>query len=164
MLNIRWRKYPLSDRQVSVSGAVKPYQEIEGIVFSSESNRIFLMKPRVYIPQLDTSARATGELVRTDNVSNSVEKVIARYLSNVSEAVSAYFAKEGEVINVWTILKLTNREIRRKVYEQEARIIRELPTYVLNFRTTDQAGESAPRSAEYFRIDFGEIRSNAYNE
>lgn len=92
---------------------------------------------------------------------DSVEAAISRHLANVGEASAVYFLKEGDVINIWTVLKNYNRATRRKVYEQEAKIIRELPELPLYFRTTDLEGEEIPKSELYNRIDLEELRRDA---
>ncbi|MBI3317604.1 MAG: hypothetical protein HYZ90_00440 [Candidatus Omnitrophica bacterium] len=98
----------------------------------------------------------------SDSLSNSLEKAIVLYLIDVPEVVEVYFAQQGDTIDVWTILFVNSKEIRRKVYAKELEIVKNIPGYVINFRISGREGAGTPASALYRRIDIvGMRQSNA---
>jgi hypothetical protein len=163
MLQTRLRENRVSDLLWAASGKRQAENEICHRVFSTRTRWIFFLEPGalVYPPDLDVSRFSGDEFVLADNLSNSIENTIAKYLAEVPDTVSAYFSKAGEVIDIWTILKVGHQQSRRKVYEKEMQISQNLPHYVLNFRVSDPAGEVIPKSENYYRVDLKKFRSNA---
>lgn len=97
----------------------------------------------------------------SDSVSNSLEGAIVRHFAEIPEVAEVYFAREGDTLDVWTILSVSNRETRWKVYAKEAQIIQEIPRYVINFRVSSPAGASTPASAWYRKVNINRVRLDA---
>ncbi len=99
-----------------------------------------------------------------DTISDSLERTIVRYLADIPEVTDVYFAQQGDVIDIWTIISSNSKEIRHKVYAKELEIINEIPGFVLNFRVSGQMGSSTPISAGYRKVDMISIRSDVRHQ
>ncbi len=88
-----------------------------------------------------------------DTCLNSIENTIAsKFFDGVPQLRAIYYHKEGDVIDVWSVLKDFDRSTREKVYAKEVALIKEFPDVIFNFRTTDGMGETTPASSGYRKI------------
>lgn len=88
-----------------------------------------------------------------NNFLNSIEFIIGKnFFKEVPELEAVYFDKEGDTINVWSVLKDFSRPVREKIYTKEAFVIKEFPSLVFNFRTTDAKGEMMPASSGFKKV------------
>ena len=97
----------------------------------------------------------------SNTVSNSLERAIIQYLADVPEVKEVYFSQKGDIVDIWTIVSEANRNVRKKVYLQELRIIKDVSDFIINFRVSGIEGASTPASAVYKKIDIEKVRRDA---
>ncbi len=149
-LRMPLRQNRVSQLSQTFSGRREPHPIVSDY---SGKNRFSLVLPLGWLLDFnDDSFHLLEDLLCIDSFNSSLERAIARHLSQIPEVTAVYFHREDEIVHVWTVLSVNNGTTRRKVYEQEAKIIDELPEQSIYFRTTDPHGEATPKSEGFYQV------------
>ena len=127
----------------------------------SESQEVFHTVSRLSLRFL---ADLSFLVESSDNVSNAIEEAIIERFVNIPEIVEVYFHRDGDIVDVWTIVDRNEKPIRYAVYNEELRLRRALPTIFINFRVSGLPTSSAPASMNYRRVNMRLRRANAWHQ